>query len=218
MTTPVKKIIVRYSSYNIWWGHYDLCEKQGWEDLVLMNENKEPFAWPCLCTRDYLKGGLEIDLFEDEEEDPYEPDEVDLMYKADVERYMADNTIHYWYLYKEKDDPSFGEVEHEAPRNDQGFKPSYIEIWHPDDGIDVSTIISAVTDYAKVHLGEADYIVELEDFVPFEEALASFQDRVDLSTVEMNYSDGLIEQLSELWNLSKEQALARIKKIVENNG
>jgi len=184
----MKKIIVQTESYNLWWGVHGLCSKVGWEDLRLFNEDNERLAIFCLNTKRYLRNELlEIKKEQDSE--------AETLIMA-VEKYLVDNQCHYWYNYNEKyeEDGDYFEVPDAAPPNDQGVKPIFVDMWHPDEGIDLETIRSAVKQFAKDLLKIEVEEVEIEHSIPFEEALEVFQEhKDDLDSKIIFYDDAIAE-------------------------
>jgi hypothetical protein len=194
------KIVVRTTSANLWWGVYQITSKTGWEDLYLFNENGENLAWFCLETKSHLWASLEA-----------EKDDLDsLEFTNAVRSYLKDNKYHYWFTYGDKDSDNFYEVDFDAPKNHDGSKPNYIEVWHPDDSISLYTIIEAVKNFAQVFLKLSNCEVEIEDIPTLETSIESFTTRVVPG--EIKFSDELIEQLSQVWNLQREEVLARLEK------
>ncbi|MFC3158273.1 hypothetical protein SAMN05443633_110153 [Chryseobacterium arachidis] len=198
------KIIVRTESENLWWGIYGLNEKTGWEDLTLFDESHEKIGRLCLCTKSYLRAVLE-DLVDDENE---------IEFRDIVQRHLSGEVCNYWFCYDEREDEDFFEVDFEAPKNEKGVKPSYIEIFHPDEGIGIDTIQSAVNTFAKDFLHIDHSTVEVVCDVPLEEAVKSFkvhQERFGDGDINVLFSDKVITELSVLWKMEKEQVLDKLK-------
>jgi hypothetical protein len=204
-----RKIIVRPQSSTLWWGIYGLCEEVGWEDLSLFYENGEKIGKVCLNTKGYLRAGLE-DLREDPEEKEF--------VKA-IESYLTDDKCHYWYYYDDKNDADFYEVTYNAPQNNQGIKPRFTDIWHPDEGIRLSTIKSGVSAFALKHLEIANCQVGIQNGESLEEALKSFEEHKELFNVEtpikISFTDDLIKELAEHWQLSEDVVLKKLNKLVK---
>lgn len=198
----MKKIIVETESLNLWWGIYGLDEKTGWEDLTLFDEYAEKILRLCLCTKSYLRSVLE-DLIDDDSEREF----IDV-----VKKHLSGNVCNYWFCYDEIGDEDFFEVSFDAPKNEKGIKPSYIEIFHPDEGIDIDTIKSAIRIFAKDFLKIEDCTVDVEDF-SLEESIESFkthQKRFNNGNMNVLFSDELISELSERWKMKKEQVLDKL--------
>lgn len=203
------KIIVRPESSNLWWGIYGFCEKTGWEDLNLFYENNKRIGGVCLNGKAYLRAGLD-NLKNDPEEEEFA--------KA-IGNYLADNKCHYWYYYDTKDDDDFYEVPYLAPKNDKGIKPRFMDIWHPDEVIGLSTIESAIKTWANVHLAIEDCEIEIQGEESFEESLKSFKENEELfggnSKVEVTFTDELIDELSQHWEKPKEEVLKKLKSSIK---
>ncbi|AFM04726.1 hypothetical protein Fleli_2354 [Bernardetia litoralis DSM 6794] len=203
------KIIVRSESANLWWGIYGFCEKTGWEDLNLFDENKKRIGGLCLNGKGYLRAGLD-----DLKNDPEETEFVEA-----IEKYLTDNKCHYWYYYDNKDDEDFYEVPYLAPKNHNGVKPRFMDIWHPDEGIGISTINSAIKVWAKEHLRIEDCDIEIQNEESFEDSLKSFKENEELfggdSKVEVKFADELIEELSQHWKKPKDEVLKKLENSIK---
>ncbi|MBL3659005.1 hypothetical protein [Fulvivirga sediminis] len=203
------KIIVRPESENLWWGIYGFCEKTGWEDLNLFDENEKRIGGVCLNGKGYLRAGLD-----DLKNDPEEKEFV-----LAIEKYLADNKCHYWYYYDEKENEDLYEVPYLASKNNKGVKPRFMDIWHPDEGIGISTIDSAIKILAKEHLGITDCVVEIQNEGSFEDSLKSFKENEELfggeSKVEVKFTDELIEELSQHWKKPKDEVLKQLENSIK---
>ena len=202
------KIIVRTESLTLWWGIYGLCEKAGWEDLELFYENKERIGAVCLQSKGYLRAGL-TDLRND-------PDEQSFV--EAVEKYLVDDKCHYWYYYSDGDDEDFFEVPYLAPKNDKGVKPRFMDIWHPDTGIGISTIETGIKTWAKGHLGIETCEVHIENGESLEESLKSFKENENLlargSIIKVEFSEEVIEELSRYWKKPNEEVLKKLQDAI----
>lgn len=205
------KIIVRPESADLWWGIYGFCEKTGWEDLNLFYENDERIGGVCLNTKAYLRTALE-----DLKNSPGQEDFVDL-----IEQYLADNKCHYWYYYDDKNSDDFYEVPYTAPKNDKGVKPRFMDIWHPDEEIGLSTIETGVKTWAKQHLNIEDCEIEIQNEVPFEESLESFKEAEELfgdgSNIDIKFADELVDELSQYWKKPKDEVLKVLENSIKNS-
>lgn len=177
--------------------------------MNLFYENDERIGGICLNSKSYLRAGLD-DLRNDSEEKEF----VDA-----IEKYLADNKCHYWYYYDDKDCENFYEVPYSAPKNEKGVKPRFMDILHPDEGIGLSTIESAVKTWAKEHLHIEDCEIEIQDEEPIEESLKSFKENEELfggdSTVEVKFADELIDELSQHWKKPKEEVLKKLENSIK---
>jgi len=204
-----KKIIVKTQSSNLWWGIYGFCEKAGWEDLSLNFENEETIVRVCLNSKSYLRAGIE-DLRNDNE---------DRDFVEAIENFLEDNKCHYWYYYNDREDKDFYEVPYDAPLNSIGVKPCFMDIWHPDEGIGISTIRSAVKSFAKQYLKLDNCEIEIDGIVPIDESLKSFKENEELfggnSKVEIKFTDELIEDLSQYFKKTKEEILIRLNNSIK---
>ncbi|WNJ17124.1 hypothetical protein [Pontibacter sp. G13] len=203
------KIIVKPTSANLWWGIYGFCEKTGWEDLNLFDENEKRIGGVCLNSKSYLRAGLH-DLKNESEEKEF---------VRAIEKYLADNKCHYWYYYDDKDDEDFYEVPYLAPKNHEGVKPRFMDIWHPDEGIGISTINSAIKVWAKEHLRIEDCDIEIQNEESFDDSLKSFKEDEELfgdgSKVEVKFADELIEELSQHWKKPKDEVLKKLENSIK---
>ncbi len=201
-------IIVKTESCNLWWGIYGFCDKSGWEDLNLYYESGEKIGRFCLNTKSYLRAGLK-----DLEKHPEERDFVDAIIK-----YLNDDTYHYWFYYDNPNDKDFYEVPFSAPTNKEGIKPRYLDIWHPDENIDISTIESGVSNFINRFLGFTDYKIEIER-MDIQEAIAEYKEHIklfdDSEEVKIKFSNELIDELSILWNKPENEVLQRLNDSIK---
>jgi hypothetical protein len=201
------KLTIKPESLNLWWGIYGFCEKTGWEDLNIFNDKDEKIAAFCLNTKKYLSHAL-VDLRN-------EPEEKEFVQA--VNNYLTDNKILYWFYYNQPGD-NFFEVPYDAPRNDKSEKPRCLDLWHPDETIDRSTIHSAVENFAETFLKLAKVDIEIEEVTEPEELLESYEKHVKLfgseDPAQIVFSDDLIKKLSITWKLSGEQTLDRLKRLL----
>lgn len=134
------KLIVKPTSSSLWWGIYGLAEKCGWEDMTIFYEDGKRIGKVCLNTKGYLRSHLD-DLKADPEEKEF---------ANAIEEYLNDHQIHYWYYYDKRGAEDFYEVSYEdIPKNEEGVKPRFFDIWHPDENIGISTIKTAVKEFGK---------------------------------------------------------------------
>lgn len=202
------KIIVRPESENLWWGVYGFCEKTGWEDLNLFDENEELIGRVCLNSKSYLRA--EVDNLKNIHEEKE--------FVEAIEKYLADNKCHYWYYYNENDEGSH-EISYLAPENNKGLKPIFMDIWHLDERIGISTINSAIKTWAKKHLGIKDCDVKIHNEDSVEHSLKTFIENEELfgsdSKIEMKFTDELIEDLSLYWKKPKDDVLQKLKNSIK---
>lgn len=202
------KIIVRTESSNLWWGIYGFCDKTGWEDLNLFDENNELIGGVCLNAKSYLQTEMES-LRDDIEEKKY---------VEAIENYLEDNTCHYWYYYNNHNE-EVPEVPYTAPLNAKGAKPRFIDIWHPDKGIGISTIKTGVKAFAKRHLGIENCKVEVKCGETFEESIKSFRQNEEMqgrsTGTFVKFTDELVNELSKYWKKTAEEVLEKLKNSME---
>lgn len=203
------KIKVTSESYNLWWGVYGFCEKVGWEDITIYDENGEKLAKASINSKDYMQSAIE-----DLEEEPGEKDFV-----LAIKNYLSANECVFWYFYNDKEADDFYEVDYLAPRNEKGVKPRFVDIWHPDDGIDLESIKTGVESFLKKHFAMEEVDIEIESNVSIEEAYESFIEHEKMfagdSPVEIKFSDEIVEKLSKDWNKSKDEVIQKLEKLAK---
>ncbi|MFK7904259.1 MAG: hypothetical protein AB8B69_03995 [Chitinophagales bacterium] len=204
-------IIVKTISYDLWWGIYGISYKSLWEDIEFFYEDGERIGSGCLNTKSHMRPSLE-----DLKNNPKEKEFV-----LAIEKYLADDKCHYWFYYTSEpmDSEEFYEVPYNAPKNDKGIKPCFIDIWHPDERIDLSTIETGTKHFAANFLGITDCIVKIEGKVSYEEALGSFKENEAIfggsEPVQATFSDELIDELSTQWEKPKEEVLNELHASVK---
>jgi hypothetical protein len=199
------KLIVKTESANLWWGIYGICDNIGWEDLRIYNDKGKKIASLCLNTKIYLGNGME-----DLKNDPNEAEFVQA-----IEDYLKDDKIHYWFYYNNEFDEDNYQVSYDAPRNEKGEKPRFMDIWHHHESIDLSTIKSAVENFAHQFLKLDNVEIEIEE-EPFENSLKDYKKHMehfgDGEEIQISFSDEVVNNLSVLWNKSKEETLATLNR------
>ena len=201
------KLIAKTYSENLWWGIYGLTNKIGWEDVMVFYEDGRKIGKFCLNTKQYLRFGLE-----DLRTNPTETDFVEA-----IESYLNDNQFHYWYYYNEIGDEDIYEIPYkDVPLSSEGLKPRFFDIWHPDENIGISTIKSAVREFARKFLEFNDCEVEIGNIINYEESVKSLKEHEELfggeNPVKIEFSSELITDLSNLWNQSEDEVLSTLEK------
>lgn len=189
-------------------GIYGLTEKIGWEDLILFFEDGRRIGRVCLQTKQYIRDGWD---------DVKKVKGAGDLAKA-MEHYLNDNQFHFWYYYPNKGDEDFYEVPYAyAPKNKHGIKPSSIEIWHPDEQIGISTIKSAVKEFAQVFLHIENCTVKIENIEKYTDSIRSFTENEQFfggaKPVQIAVSQEVITELSHLWGKTEEEVLAKLTEI-----
>lgn len=207
-----QKIIVKTESSDLWWGIHGLTEKAGWEDLELFYASGERIGFVCLNTKKYLRYSLDSFKIQND----IDADEIE--FYNTLQNYLEGNECHYWFYYDQKDDEYFFEVPYEAPRNKEGIKPSWMDIWHPDEGIGIQTIERAVAEFAGKFLEIEDCLVEVVHDVSLEESIASFKKSEELfggrAPQEIAFSEQLVTELSGLWKMNNDEVLKKLKESI----
>lgn len=205
------KLIVKTETASLWWGIYGFCEKTGWEDVNIFNDRDEKVGAFCLNGKRYLRNTVEN----------LRSDPADANFALAVDNYLADDKIHYWYYYNDAFDEDFFEVAYDAPRNEKGEKPRYLDIWHPHESIDLSTIEHAVKDFAGRFLKLSNIDIQIEEGEGFEESLKSYQEHIKHfgpdGQINVAFTDELVKHLSALWNKSADETLDKLRKSVDTN-
>ncbi|MGU3377568.1 hypothetical protein [Chryseobacterium sp. M5A1_1a] len=202
------RIIVKTESSDLWWGIYGFTKKTGWEDIELFYASGERIGFVCLNTKTYLRHALESLKDEVDEKD----------FREALQNYLEDNICHYWLYYDKKESEHFHEVSYDAPKNEEGVKPCFIDIWHPHDGINIQTIENAVSEFAEKFLNIENCIVEVEHDVTLEESFISFKENEERfgrnTTTDIVFSEELVAKLSDLWKINNDQVLKKLKESI----
>ncbi|MDW3648948.1 MAG: hypothetical protein R8P61_17900 [Bacteroidia bacterium] len=201
-------IIAKTSSSNFAWGIYGFCKKVLWEDIKFYNQDDVHLASTCLNSKTYLREALP--------ELRGKPEE--LLFAKAVEQFLADDSCHYWYYYDRegRDAEDFYEVPYWGPKNEDGIKPRSIETWHPDERLGIESLQSGAKAFLSKHLGieNCEIIVDYESDESFEESLQSFKEYAEVfwgeKSPKIEFSDDLVQQLSHLWQRSKDEVLQRL--------
>jgi hypothetical protein len=133
---------------------------------------------------------------------------------------LQDDQIHYWYYYDKKRSENIYEPSFEnAPKNIDGLKPKFIDIWHADENISLSTIKSAAREFAKKFLNINDCQVLISNVPNYEESVKAFEENKkllgDVKQLKIEFSKELIDELSILWQKSKNEVLLKLQKTIK---
>ena len=195
-----KKVYVKTSSYNLWWGIYGICSLTGWEDICIYNDPmaENELGSTCICTKDYLRHAVE-NLKDD-------PDEMEFIDK--ITEYINDDQIHYHYFYDDPADEDLYQLPYiNLPLNANGLKPRSLEMWHPNKGIDISVIEECVKVYCSTFLNIEVSQVKLLETIPVEDAVVSYKEYLSNINSNVVFSDDLIVEMMNRLNKSKDEVI-----------
>lgn len=201
-------IYVRTKSLDLWWGIYGLTTLTGWEDIFIYDSDAEDakrIGFTCICTKNYLRSGLE-----DLEQDPEEKEFVEQILK-----YLEGNTIKYHYCFDNPTDDDFYELPYtNLPLNYLGVKPRYIEMWHPNEGINEEVIEECVKEFCSKFLDLEVRNVKMLEPVSFSEAVMSYSDQVKLvnGNVELVFTEDLMQKMMIKFSKERNEILELLKK------
>ena len=150
-----EKVYVSVRHHNFWWGVYGFCEETDWEDALIYSEpdfTGTPVARFCLCARTHLEDVNRLELKYPENE---------FLIKT-IKQFLLGNKAQYHYWYDDPEDDDFWEVPYEAPRNRYNSKPSYIEYWHPSEGLNLQILEESVILFCKKFLHKENIVVDIE--------------------------------------------------------
>lgn len=205
-----KEIYVGTNSCNYWWGIYGFTNLEGWEDIVLYEKTNQDFirlGSACICTKNYLIDGLE-DL---------EKDSQEIDFVKNVKDFLNSDQIHYYYYYDDPSDEDFFELPYEKlPKNEYGIKPRSFEIWHPDEGINHSTMIECVQEICSRFLNIEATSIKYDEGVTFEEACASYFEEQTrwMNKKEIVFTDELIDNLMSKMSQTKDEVIMILNKCI----
>lgn len=204
-------VYVDIGHMDFWWGVHGLADKTGWEDVYLFKKagrHFEKIAAFCICTRPYLEKTLS------------EPDDDDAAlepYTHKVRTFLKNQKIAYFYAYDDPATGGFWEVPFNAPRNERGVKPNYIELWHPAGGIDIQIVTESVTAFCEEFFSVSIQEVIFKESVSLENALRSHAEVRQKGTPEkVVFTDELINRLAGKWGQSREKVLERLKRYLKH--
>jgi hypothetical protein len=202
-----KTIYIDVKHMDFWWGIYEFCNKTSWEDIVMYDMDNGEFkeiARTCACSRADFESGLE-----DIENNP---EERDFVWK--IKEFLRNESITYHYYYDKLNDEDFYQVPFEAKRNVNNIKPCSIETWYHGDGIGVEEAQHCTIDFCKMFLNTDVMEVKFKEIISRKDALESYVEDIK-SFNQYNgvcFSDELIQQLQNEWNVSREKVLEILKR------
>lgn len=198
-----QEIYVEVRHLDFWWGVYGFTRATDWEDLIFYEKQADALVRigdVCACSRRFLGHGLA-----DMKADPYEKD-----FAEKIEQFLQRETIVYHYFYSEPNDKDFYEVPFEAQRNDRGIKPCAIDLWYPEDGIDIAAVETCTRAFCEKFLKKHVDTVLLQDAPPFEQAANEYREhaaRFRNGPVPVVFTEEVVESLATHWKKPKEEVL-----------
>ncbi|GGA18265.1 hypothetical protein GCM10008018_72780 [Paenibacillus marchantiophytorum] len=194
---------------NYWWGIYGFSGLEGWEDIIIYEKKDQEYTRlgsTCICSKNYLRDGLESLENDAEEKD----------FVEHIKEHLVGNEIQYYYYYDGPNDEDFYELPYEnLPKNEYNIKPRSFEIWHPDKGINQKTINECVQEICLRFFNIKAISIEYYETVTTEEACLSYlEERTRWANAkEFVFADNLIEDLMNKMSKSKDEVL----KILNNS-
>ena len=211
MTKILNDIYIKTKSYDLWWGIYGLTSLTGWEDITFfdsLEQNATRIGYTCICTKNYLGSGLK-----DLEEDPDEKEFVE-----EIREYLEANTIHYHYCFNSPSDDDFFQLSYNnLPLNELGVKPSYIEMWHPNDGIDKQVLEECIKEFCVKFLDAKINRIHFIEPINIDEAISSYKEHTRRITgnIEIEFTDNLIQDMMKKLSKSKDEVLRILNNSID---
>lgn len=116
-------VYVHIRHWLFWYGKYSFCEHSCNDEITIYKDkNKKE-----------LLGYFEITTYRSLEyfvnnEDGLELDDPELYFE--IKKFLeSDDKIYYSYIYPRCQEDIIDQVKHNAPINDKGYKPIYIDMW-----------------------------------------------------------------------------------------
>jgi hypothetical protein len=214
-TFLLPSILLGLGVYTIYFtdsGIYGLSPLTGWEDILLFDHAEasgEELGYTCICTKAYLGNGME-----DLEDDPDEAEFVE-----QIKEYLNDNTIHYHYCFDNPSSNDFFELPYNnLPLNELGVKPRYVEMWHPNEGIDLQVIDECVREFCLRFLDTKVIHVHHIDPVSIDKAVQTYDEhrRRFSGKVEFEFTDDLIQDMMRQLGKTEEEVKRILKASINN--
>jgi hypothetical protein len=160
-------VTIRYG--NFWWGEYGLCDKEGNDEVAIYSDPNEEHQIGYFDISTHVCKTYDLEDLLDNYED-------DIRYKKRIEGFLnGDAEIYYHYYYPRDEEDIAYQVNHAAPLNENGHKPTYINMWTKlSDGLDTNTIKDHVKIFAKDFLNMDVENVIFLDVPTFEETKESY--------------------------------------------
>lgn len=169
------EVTIEIDSYNFWWGVYNLRPSL-WEDVTMhiYGANKECKHY---ATTILTKGFFKCAKAQDSEE--YQAKECSPFNKS-IDYLIEEKNILFGCYYDDPNDPEFHEVaEIIYERNAQGIRPSYVQIFHPAEQLNLDTVIEAVSKYCIDLLKIKPERVSFKEIMPESEAKRSYDEYLE---------------------------------------
>ncbi len=142
-------VSIKIDSLSFWWSEYNL-ESFYWDDLSIRfkdrNEKYHEHS-TTIITKGYIK--VLEEMSHDSDYGKEQLREECLHRNKNLEELLNAKDIFFSYNYDDPNDPNFYEVKFKAPKNAQGFKPSYISIFHPAEKLSLEIVKESVSSYCR---------------------------------------------------------------------
>lgn len=167
----INTIYINIRHWLFWYGNYGFCENSCNDEITIyQDKDKKAFLGYFEVT---THKSLEYFINNEEVVESDYPE----LYKEIKEFLNSDNKIHYSYIYpRDKEDIS-DQVKHNAPVNDKGYKPIYIEMWSKlSDYWNAEEIKKCVKILGKEFYNEDIVNVKILDIPAYEETKLSYNE------------------------------------------
>lgn len=171
----MSKVYVKIRHWLFWYGHYGFCDKSSNDEITIYLDKKEQISLGYfeITTKNALKYGLENDIDETENNEYY----------TEVKNFLdSSEETYYYYIYPRSEcyeEDILDQVTHFAPRDKNGNKPVYIDMWTKAfDSWDIDTIKKCVKILDKDFLHTNITDIEILDVPTYVETKESYNQDV----------------------------------------
>jgi hypothetical protein len=163
----LKKVYVDVRHSLFWYGVYGFCEKSGHDEVVIYSdlERNNKLAYFEITA----KKSLEYLITEEDES---------ITIREEIKQFLdSSDEVYYYYIYPRDEEDLLDQVKHQAPLNDKGQKPVYIDAWFKHiRNFDLETLGESVKVLMKKFFDEEIDEVEVLDWPDYEEMKMEYEE------------------------------------------
>lgn len=159
---------VRHSLF--WYGVYGFCEKSGNDEVVIYSdlERNNQLAYFEITAKDVLEHLVTVE-------------DIDITVREEIKQFLdSSDDVYYSYIYPRDEEDFLYQVKHQAPLNDKGQKPIYIDVWFKHiSNFDLESLSECIKILMRKFFGEEVDEIVLLDRPDYKDAKAEYEEDYD---------------------------------------
>jgi hypothetical protein len=205
-------IFVDVRHCDFWWGVYGFTSGTSWEDFILYRRiffRYKKIACFSANARSFME-----DRSDEEKSDQ---DTSEKEFYNELHDFLKSCKIAFHYYYDNIGCEDFYEVPFDAPRNEQGIKPSSIEIWHPASGLNLQQADECIHAFNMKFLYLPICNIRWKSKPSFKKSKKAFcKDNNQTSNPKVVFTKELVAEMADKLNKPTEDVKKLLKKSVGN--